>query len=82
MQVEIECTYCGHKEQDDVYNQYSLHGRRCKKCKDSNLKFKDLTQTKIDYYQGCPPFPEKKEKKASSDDQPLDPFYWTNGSMD
>lgn len=72
MLVDVECTYCGQKWEENVYNQSSLHDMKCKYCKDKNLKFKDKDKSKIDYYQGCPPFPEKPK-----DD---DRYMWTRRS--
>lgn len=58
MKVSLECTYCGHKWEKTVYNQSSLEGMSCEhgNCKHKELKVKDLS-SKIDYYQGSPPFP-------------------------
>ena len=62
MKLELECTYCGHRWVKDFYNKHSATHERCPHCKDSNLKARDVKESKVDYYQGCPPFPEKKEK--------------------
>jgi transcription elongation factor Elf1 len=73
MKIELECTYCGKKWEATVYNKQMIEAMSCSKCGDSNLKVRDLAVAKIDtystkenavskvdYYQGCPPFPEKK----------------------
>lgn len=62
MVVEMECTYCGQKWQETTMNPTSLVNTRCSKCGDKTIRMKDVTKTKVDYYQGCPPFPAKKEK--------------------
>lgn len=61
MEVSFNCTYCDHKW---TRNVYSLSGMEevCPKCKDKNVKYKELSKSKIDYYQGCRPFEEKKEE--------------------
>lgn len=59
MNVELECTYCGHKWIKDVYNQHAVLHESCPRCKDSNLKARDLNKSKVDYYKGCPPFETK-----------------------
>lgn len=58
MKVSIECTYCGYKWEETIYNRASLEDKVCPNgnCKDRNLKVKDAT-SKVDYYKGCPPFP-------------------------
>lgn len=62
MRVSIECMYCGHKWEKMAYNKQSIEDEKCPKCNDSTLKVKDLEASKIDYYQGSPPFPPKEEK--------------------
>jgi hypothetical protein len=61
MHIEVECTYCGHKWRDNVLTQSEMVSLRCVngRCFDSNLKVRDLSKTKVDYYQGSPPFPIK-----------------------
>jgi transcription elongation factor Elf1 len=57
MKVSLECTYCGHKWIETVYNQRSIEDKVCPNgnCRHKELKVKDLS-SKIDYYQGSPPF--------------------------
>lgn len=59
MKVSIECTYCGHLWIETIYHQSVLEGKTCKNgdCKDRKLIVRDI-KGKIDYYKGCPPFPE------------------------
>lgn len=61
MKVQLECTYCGHKWIETIYNRSATETMTCKhgNCRDSNLIVRDLTTTKVDYYAGSPPFPEK-----------------------
>jgi hypothetical protein len=61
MILALECLYCGHKWEKNAYNAISLESERCPRCKDSNLKVKELSKSKVDYYVGCPPFPKKEE---------------------
>jgi len=67
MKVEITCTYCGHIWVETVYGKYDLENKRCTngECKDRRLVVKDIA-SKIDYYVGCPPFPEKDNKTSST----------------
>lgn len=60
MKVQIECTYCGHKWTETVYQKSSVENMTCiwGNCKDSNLIVRDMSVGKIDYYAGSPPFPE------------------------
>lgn len=61
MDIELECTYCGHKWEKTIYNKSSIESERCPKCKDASLKVRDLAKTKVDYYKGSPPFPPGKD---------------------
>lgn len=60
MKVELECTYCAFKWMENIYNQSSLAGKICPKCKDKNLKARDI-ESKTNYYEGAPEFPVKLE---------------------
>lgn len=62
MKVSIECTYCGHKWEETVYNKSSLVDKTCKNgnCRHSQLIVRDLS-SKINYYEGSPEFPPKVE---------------------
>jgi transcription elongation factor Elf1 len=60
--ILFECTYCGHRWEEEIWNQSRIESTKCSKCGDSKLKAKDAAVAKIDGYKGCPPFPEKKEK--------------------
>jgi NAD-dependent SIR2 family protein deacetylase len=59
MRVELECTYCGHKWEKTAYNKESIESEVCPHCKDSTLKVRDLSTSKVDYYKGSPPFPTR-----------------------
>lgn len=59
MIVELECTYCGKKWQIQSVNQAQIESSKCIKCGDSSLKIRDASKSKIDYYEGCPAFPDK-----------------------
>jgi hypothetical protein len=66
LEVLIICQYCGHKTTKVIYNQKSLTDETCDKCDDKNLVVKELSKSKIDFYEGCPPFPEKGVKDSES----------------
>lgn len=63
MIIELECTYCGHIWQKQVYNTSGSEAMRCinGNCNDYRLKVKDVNKSKVDYYKGSPPFPPKKD---------------------
>lgn len=67
MRILFECTYCGNRWEDEVWNQSRIESTRCPKCGDKKLKVKDANTAKIDTYKGCPPFPEKKRKYDDDD---------------
>lgn len=75
MRVELECTYCGKKWEKIAYNKQSIESEVCSRCKDTNLKVRDLDTTKVDYYQGCPPFPSKDSKDDAG-------FPWSMGGFE
>lgn len=61
MRISIECPYCGKKTIEVIYNQDSLLNRVCNNgnCTEKRLIIKDLSG-KVNYYEGCPPFPENE----------------------
>lgn len=63
MNVSFECTYCGNKWNEDLYNPSTAKNARCSKCKDRHPKYWDSKETQIDYYAGSPEFPLKSTKK-------------------
>jgi hypothetical protein len=77
MEVEILCQYCGHKNVTVIYNQKSLEGETCNKCNDKNLIVREVSKSKIDYYEGSPAFPEKE--KDSNDCNPDAGWPWGMG---
>lgn len=66
MKYYIECTYCGYGWVAAFYNKSYLASTTCSKCNDKHLKIKGLEDVKIDYYVGCPPFPEPKRNNEDS----------------
>lgn len=72
MKYNIECTYCGKQWIENVYNEFSLVDKKCPVCKDRNIKARRLESSKINYYQGSPPFPLKGDTK--------DEWPWGYGS--
>jgi hypothetical protein len=59
MKVHIMCRYCGFKLVKEIYGQSSLENEKCIKCGDRDLDVKEFSKSTVDYYQGCPPFPDK-----------------------
>lgn len=62
MEVEFECTYCGKVWKSHPRSQVEIEAARCSKCGDTTLKVREASKSKVDYYQGSPPFPEKTVK--------------------
>jgi hypothetical protein len=50
---ELICQYCGFSWLVSYTPQHSVY---CSKCKDGNIRAKNLETDKIDYYAGSPPF--------------------------
>jgi len=62
MQIKAQCQYCGVVEYVHVKYEYLLNQFRCAYCNHDKLDFTRFNeQDKIDYYDGCPPFPKKEE---------------------
>lgn len=49
------CKYCDKHSEINYLPQTKQY---CSDCKDSNIKVIDLRTDSVDYYAGCPPFPE------------------------
>lgn len=65
MPFDLECLYCGKKWRENYFSSYSKP--RCGVCNDRNIRIKEvLPHEKIDYYEGCPPYEDKKENKKST----------------
>ncbi len=74
MEYAFECTYCGHCWEDKVYSSSLAKQYICARCGDKYLKVKSISESKIDYYQGAPPFANRDSqitKKPSDKDE-----YW------
>lgn len=67
MIVEMTCKYCGHHWQ--LKNIYRNPNSKiiCAICGDTNIIVRDYEKSRIDYYAGSPPFPEKKSEDWSFD---------------
>lgn len=63
MQIEATCEYCGHRWEIRPIERIIT----CPICKDKNVKIKDLSKHKIDYYQGSPPFKNLNDKEDDGD---------------
>lgn len=61
MTLLLECTYCGKTWQRTFYSQEEAKNESCSKCGDKQLKAKEANKAKVDYYEGCPPFPPKDQ---------------------
>ncbi len=59
MMVQLECTYCGKIWKAYAHTKAAIEAMNCTRCGDTSLKITNLEDSKIDYYKGCPPFPEK-----------------------
>lgn len=61
MELEAVCNYCGNEWV--IKRAFTANPKdvRCPVCSDKSIKFKKLEDKFIDYYQGCPPFPERNE---------------------
>ena len=58
------CQYCDNNwEANYVPNQKVF----CSKCGDSHIRVIDIGHERVDYYIGCPPFPEKSTEKEDID---------------
>lgn len=60
-QLEFICEYCNHSWQTNYKPNQEVY---CSVCKDKNIKVIDLARSKIDYYQGCPPFPDDDSRNG------------------
>ena len=75
MILSIECMYCGHCWEHELHTSKNTPELQCIKCNDMNLKVKDKNNSKkVDYYQGCPPFPLKDDLLDYEDDI-FDPYF-------
>jgi hypothetical protein len=67
MLLKLICTYCGYTWLRQAYSKDVVNSLVCAKCNDKNIIAKDA-ESKIDYYQGCPPFPIKAKEPDPQDD--------------
>jgi hypothetical protein len=54
---ELTCQYCGNSWQHLGMPKEEI---RCFTCNDSNIRVRNLSVDKIDYYKGSPPFDEEQ----------------------
>lgn len=66
MQYLLTCLYCNNSWRIKVYSNIKLEGK-CSKCHDTNISIKELDKSRIDAYQGCPPFAEKNKQQIVLD---------------
>ena len=55
----LTCQYCGNSWETNYIPRDRVY---CSKCNDSAIKIKERSKEKVDFYEGCPPFPEKPTK--------------------
>ena len=77
MEVQFVCLYCGEKWRKKVYAGETAQVK-CSICGDRNVDAVELSKYRIDSYQGCPPFEEKK-KDFKIDLETIDFPFWTRG---
>lgn len=61
MQLLLTCKYCDHKWEISTYSD-SVPEEKCSRCGDPNIRVTELSKSKIDAYEGCPPFVDRDEK--------------------
>lgn len=71
--IELSCQYCGFAWHAQAYSKESIDSMSCDKCGDTSLTVKPLTN-KIDYYQGCPEFPEPEIELEDNNTEVIDPY--------
>jgi uncharacterized protein YbaR (Trm112 family) len=80
MDIKLLCNYCGFNWEYWAASRRQIESLCCPKCNDSSLTVKDTESSpKIDYYKGCPPFPE--DDTNTRDDpatKPRKQWYWEN----
>lgn len=59
--MQLTCQYCNWKWRLHIYSDSKIENK-CNKCGDTNITVKELNKTRVDAYQGCPPFEEKKQE--------------------
>lgn len=63
MELTCTCQYCGYKWTLKTFSKEAIKSIQCLICKDTNIRVVDDKNSKIDYYEGCPAFPEKKTEE-------------------
>jgi len=74
MLLKLECKYCGYSWLRQAYSKDVVNVVICPKCNDKNIVARDA-ESKIDYYQGCPPFPTKVKETEPKDDDDFNELY-------
>ena len=75
LKYKMICRYCNYT----WLTAYLPSVLDCIKCNDHNIRVVDIKRDTVDYYVGCPPFPEdlEEEKKISKPD-PNDGTWWAD----
>lgn len=61
MHLHLTCRYCGNKWEAFANSKEAVEYMSCGICGDTGVEVRDATKVqKIDYYVGCPPFPDKE----------------------
>lgn len=66
MNLKFTCNYCDCKWDLKLYNESSVKNQRCPKCRSYDSKVVKKEDITVDYYVGCPAFPDKKEEPLKS----------------
>lgn len=86
MQIKSKCPYCGVTELIHVQFENDLKDLRCYHCDHHTLQFERLApHDNIDYYVGCPPFPEKPKPEPVPEPDPstqLEKFDFSDYGFD
>lgn len=84
--VELTCTYCGCHWNDYIPYRSAIGDLQCLLCGDHQITVRDIESTKIDYYAGSPPFPDKPPVSPIEEDKSnniiLEPYELENAEQE
>ena len=75
MRVKFICKYCDNKWTRNVYSNPVPKQEECTKCKDRNVRYIVLDEDRVDYYEGCLPFPTKPNLEPEEPEIPGFMYY-------
>lgn len=61
MKTELTCNYCNHKWIILAANKNQIEAQYCPKCIDTSITVRDANRSKIDTYEGAPPFEDENK---------------------